>query len=55
MVVVQVRELGDLGVLEVREEAQIKGGHQCSLDPNFFPTARKRKHEEEQWHLSSRR
>ena len=47
MVVVLAGELGDLGVLEVKEEGQIRGGHQCSLDLNFFPTARKRKLEEE--------
>ena len=53
--IVQVGELGGLGVLEVREGVQTRGGHQCSLDQNFFPTARKHKHEEERWHSSSRR
>ena len=55
MVVVLAGELGDLEVLEGKEEVQIKGGHQCTLDPNFFPTARKRRLEEERWHSSSRR
>ena len=49
------RELGELGVLEVQVEALIRGGHQCSLDPNFSLTARKRRLEEERWHFFSRR
>ena len=55
MVVVLAVELGGLEVLEVKEEVQIRGGHRCSLDPNSFLMARKRKLEEERWHLSSRR
>ena len=55
MVVVLAGELGELGVLEVKEEVQIKGGHRRSLDPNFFPTTRNRKLEEERWHSFSRR
>ena len=58
MVVVPAGELGDLEdleVVEVKEEVKSRGGHQCSLDPNFFPTARKRRPEEERWHSSSRR
>ena len=43
MVVVLAGELGELDVLEVKEEVHIRGGHQCSLDPNFFLTARKRR------------
>ena len=38
---------GELGVLEVKVEVQIKGGHLCSLDPNSFLMARKRRLEEE--------
>ena len=48
-------ELGELGVLEVKAEVQIRGGHICSLDPNSFLMAKKRRLEEERWHLSSRR
>ena len=55
MVVFLAGELGELGVLEVKEEVHIKGGHRCSLDPNLFLTARKRRLEEERWHSSSRR
>ena len=55
MVVVLAGELGDLGVLEVKEEVEIRGGHQCSLDLNFFLTARKCRLDEERWHFFSRR
>ena len=55
MVAVQVGELGDLGELEAKEGVQIKGGHQVSLVPNFFPTKRKLRPEEERLHSSSRR
>ena len=54
IVVVLARELGELGVVEVKEEVPIRGGHRCSLDPNFFLTARKRRLEAERWPLSSR-
>ena len=47
MVVVLAGELGELGVLEVKEEVEIRGGHRCSLDPNSFLMARKRRLEEE--------
>ena len=55
MVVVLARELGELGVPEVKAEVQIRGGHLCSLDPNSFLMTRKRRLEEERWHLSSRK
>ena len=58
MVVVLAGELGyleDLQVLEVKEEGQIRRGQQCSLNPNFFLTARKRRLEEERWHSFLRR
>ena len=47
--------VGVLGVLEVKEEVQITRGHRCSLDPNSFLMARRRRLEEELWHLSLRR
>ena len=55
MVVVLAGELGELGVLEVKMEAQMRGGHQCNLDPNSFLMARKHRLEEERWHLFLRR
>ena len=55
LVLALVGELGELGVLEVKEDVQIRGGHRCNLDPNFPLMARKRRLEEERWHLSSRR
>ena len=47
--------VGELGLLEVQVEVQIRGGHRCSLDPNSFLMARRRKLKEELWHLSLRR
>ena len=44
-----------LGEVEVREEVQIREGHQVSLVPDFYHTERKLKLEEERSHSSSRR
>ena len=48
-------ELGELGVLEVQVEVQIKGRHRCSLDSSSCLMARRRRLEEELWHFSLRR
>ena len=55
LVVALVGELEELGELEVQVEVQIRGSHQCSLDPNSFLMARRRRLKEELWHLSLRR
>ena len=55
LVVALLGELRELGVPEVQVEVQIKGGHRCSLDPSSCLMARRRRLEEELWHLSLRR
>ena len=55
IVVAVVGELREQGVPEVQVEVQIREGHRCSLDPNSFLMARRRRLEEELWHFSSRR
>ena len=55
MVAVQEGELGDRGELEAKEGVQIREGHQFSLVPDFSPTERKFRPEEERLHSSSRR
>ena len=50
-----VGEVGELGVLEVQVEVEIKGGYQRCLDPSSCLMARRRRLEEELWHLSLRR
>ena len=51
----ELRELEELGVLEVLVEVQIRGGHRCSLDPSSCLMARRRRLEEELWHFFLRR
>ena len=43
------------GELEVKEEVQIREGHQVSLVRDFYHTERKLRPEEERSHSSSRR